>query len=654
MRAVSQPLDGMLDDTTSQFSDGDQYEPDPDHEEHAEDADPAAAAVSEEVVHEPAAPLVVGSVRRGKIVFDPCLDQPTMTVPDEVSPEPSRKFCLDFTCRVIAFVLGMHGFRQTKKDPNWLLWWTSGSTVRASMLQTMSPHQRVNHFPRSSELSRKDRMSENICRMQQQHGFKSFDLVPRTYVLPRQAELLQEAASANREMLWIVKPIASSCGKGIYVTDKVDKISETEHLVVSQYIANPLLIDGFKFDLRIYVLVTSFDPLRVYVFDEGLVRFSTEKYEISKNSLKNSCVHLTNYSVNKNSDKFDDDDREDEGNKWSISAFREHLKKCGINDKLLFDRINDLVIRTVLSVEPSVRSACGMYQNHHSSCFELLGFDVLVEDNLRPWLVEVNLSPSLSCPNTVDRSIKSRLIADVMTIIGLVAKNPNSSKKKSKPAHPKKPVADNYSLLGEPTSFSASMMSELSVQERKVLKEVQHELDRSQQGGFKCVFPTQHTVSYSGYFDGPRPLNALVARMLWAQAGQSDLTASKAKVLSAKSGLVPFWKEDTPSRKVLKSEVQEEKQSKPNRSIRRIVSHALDCSPKLQSIRVSNKPGISPIILGRLHSLPSSKELRDREQELKNKSTAGDSPLDKLPELCLAPSSFNHDLKLPEVHATEP
>ena len=52
-------------------------------------------------------------------------------------------------------------------------------------------------------------------------------------------------------------------------------------------------------------------------------------------------------------------------------------------------RINDLVIRTLLAVEPSVRSACGMYQTHHSSCFELLGFDVLVEDNLRPWLVEV-------------------------------------------------------------------------------------------------------------------------------------------------------------------------------------------------------------------------------------------------------------------------
>ena len=71
-------------------------------------------------------------------------------------------------------------------------------------------------------------------------------------------------------------------------------------MTVSHYIDNPLLMDGLKFDLRIYVCVTSLYPLRIYVYDEGLVRFATDKYvrpdffnKVSKFS------HLTNYSINK-------------------------------------------------------------------------------------------------------------------------------------------------------------------------------------------------------------------------------------------------------------------------------------------------------------------------------------------------------------------
>eukprot|EP00658_Telonema_sp_P-2_P004427 TRINITY_DN11653_c0_g1_i4.p1 TRINITY_DN11653_c0_g1~~TRINITY_DN11653_c0_g1_i4.p1 ORF type:complete len:319 (+),score=68.67 TRINITY_DN11653_c0_g1_i4:118-1074(+) len=116
-------------------------------------------------------------VRRGKIVFQPCLETPNMTVCPGAQHTPGLSYHMDFSCRVLEFLLGMHGFKRTKKDPNWSVWWTSGSTVRASMLQSLLPHQKVNHFPRSSEISRKDRMTENIYRMQQQHGHKSFDLV---------------------------------------------------------------------------------------------------------------------------------------------------------------------------------------------------------------------------------------------------------------------------------------------------------------------------------------------------------------------------------------------------------------------------------------------------------------------------------------------
>jgi hypothetical protein len=75
-----------------------------------------------------------------------------------------------------------------------------------------------------------------------------------------------------------VKPTNSSRGRGIYIIDDVSEVNLEDPAIISKYIADPLLINGHKFDLRIYVTITSYEPLRVYVFKEGLVRFASEQY----------------------------------------------------------------------------------------------------------------------------------------------------------------------------------------------------------------------------------------------------------------------------------------------------------------------------------------------------------------------------------------
>uniref|UniRef100_A0A8C0BMP1 Uncharacterized protein n=1 Tax=Buteo japonicus TaxID=224669 RepID=A0A8C0BMP1_9AVES len=71
----------------------------------------------------------------------------------------------------------------------------------------------------------------------------------------------------------------------------------------------PFLIDGFKFDMRIYVLVTSCDPLRIFVYKEGLARFATMRYiDPSSRNLDDICMHLTNYAINKHNENFVQDD----------------------------------------------------------------------------------------------------------------------------------------------------------------------------------------------------------------------------------------------------------------------------------------------------------------------------------------------------------
>ena len=77
-------------------------------------------------------------------------------------------------------------------------------------------------------------------------------------------------------------------------------------MVVCEYVNNPLLIDGYKFDLRVYVALTSINPLRVYIYEDGLARFATQKYHLAQNgNLKQQkYVHLTNYSLNKHNANF--------------------------------------------------------------------------------------------------------------------------------------------------------------------------------------------------------------------------------------------------------------------------------------------------------------------------------------------------------------
>lgn len=104
--------------------------------------------------------------------------------------------------------------------------------------------------------------------------------------------------------MYIMKPTASSCGRGIKVIGKKADVKKRSGYLVSKYLSKPHLLRGFKYDLRIYVLVTCFDPLRIYLFEEGLVRMATQQYSTGKQTLAKRFVHLTNFSVNKKASNY--------------------------------------------------------------------------------------------------------------------------------------------------------------------------------------------------------------------------------------------------------------------------------------------------------------------------------------------------------------
>ena len=216
----------------------------------------------------------------------------------------------------------------------------------------------------------------------------------------------------------IVKPEASSQGKGIFITKRLDDINLNEHHVVQKYMRFPYLIDGFKFDLRIYVLVLSWDPLKIFIYKEGMARFATEKYEVSNgNNYQNAFMHLTNYAINKFNENFKiwDDFRSDSGHKRMQSVVFNRMKNEGVDIEKLESQIEDIIVKTIISIQPELvhnYRTCQPSDFESSMCFEILGFDIFIDNKSRPWLLEVNLAPSFNEDSAVDRELKFNVLFD--------------------------------------------------------------------------------------------------------------------------------------------------------------------------------------------------------------------------------------------------
>ena len=132
---------------------------------------------------------------------------------------------------------------------------------------------------------------------------------------------------------FIVKPEASCQGRGIFLTRNLDDVNPYDHYVIQRYLHKPYLIEGLKFDLRIYVFLCGVDPLRIYMYNEGLSRFATDQYiPPNNNNLDNLFMHLTNYAINKTSSKFvqnKDENDDTVGHKRSLTFVWKYLQELG-------------------------------------------------------------------------------------------------------------------------------------------------------------------------------------------------------------------------------------------------------------------------------------------------------------------------------------
>ncbi|CAG2060731.1 unnamed protein product, partial [Timema podura] len=422
------------------------------------------------------------------------------------------------------------GFRLVRKSNDWCGTW--GKHMKSMCFKTLKEFQKINHFPGTFQIGRKDRLWKNLYRLMAKFGKKEFGFIPHTYVLPQDGKILRQAWEKScGKSRWIIKPPASARGTGIKVVHRWTQIPKKRPLVVQKYISQPYLINGSKFDLRLYVLVTSINPLRIFIYDDGLVRFASVKYSADMSSLGDRYMHLTNYSINKLSSQYtqNEDATACQGHKWTVKTLWSYLEKDGVNVKALWRSMVDLVIKTIISGESSISQLTRTNQVSRYCSYELFGIDVLLDHELRPWLLEVNISPSLHSSSPLDLAVKGPLVRDLMNIAGYQIPCKLSQGQQEE-------LSDRLGLNGNPLCFDRRLYTTaLSRDERvkhseqqqnsreeyldEILEEltpddvrhlIQSEDELTQSGNFIRIFPTPDTYHYHEFFEAPRYYNMML------------------------------------------------------------------------------------------------------------------------------------------------
>lgn len=246
-----------------------------------------------------------------------------------------------------------------------------------------------------------------------------FDIAPRTFVFPHEFDAWRAEAAAKPETIWISKPGAGTRGTDIYLVTDIDAVKPEQNRVLQEYIARPHLLDGYKYTLRVFVAVTSLDPLRAWVYPDGLTKLTTQPYSADRTSLKNRFIHLTNPDVLRA-----DTSADFAAQRFTHAEYRRRLKRLNIDDERLFRDIHTVIAKSLLAVREVVLYYHARHKFNADGYFMLLGYDILIDEVLRPWLIEVNAGPSLETEagNTdsgkAERQLKLAVATDTLRLAG--------------------------------------------------------------------------------------------------------------------------------------------------------------------------------------------------------------------------------------------
>ena len=306
-------------------------------------------------------------------------------------------------------VLHRAGYVRTSYNTSsdWSVLWSHDYpfTKIRPVIMKMNKYQKVNKLPGSGYVTNKVNLATS--------GFAN---IPKAFKIPDESEKLKAYARENPEKLFVQK---NKNHRGIKI-EKIDKIDlSKDGSFVQEFVDDPLLIDGYKFDIGIYTMITSIDPLRIYVFEgDALLRFCPEKYHPFDVENRNKYVVHDDYRPT-----------------WEVPtmakiysdmgySFREtlntHIRSLGKDPDDVWGQMYDVIRNVYTLKEPLFRKALSNYP-HKRAFFEMVRFDFVLDSKLQAYLMEANMSPNLSSKHfSSNRLLYEQALYSLLRLTGIV------------------------------------------------------------------------------------------------------------------------------------------------------------------------------------------------------------------------------------------
>ena len=245
--------------------------------------------------------------------------------------------------------------------------------------------------------------------------FKGVDKNPLTENIEEENEIENEENKNNISINNLI--ISKKFNNNKHDNESEDEIEEdkkkkkgnsmyiSNSIILQKYLDNPLLYNKRKFDIRCYVLIDS--NLNVYFCREGHLKGSSEKYDLNN---PNKFIHITNYSFQKKSNKFE---KYEFGNEISYKDFKLYLQK----EKISLDNFDNLINDMKYLIKISMNSVGKkLFKTENVLCFEIFGYDFIVDHNFKPWILEINDNPGLAISSPVIEKLVPRMLDDALRL----------------------------------------------------------------------------------------------------------------------------------------------------------------------------------------------------------------------------------------------